>query len=473
MKKNLLFVLLLLFMAACSKDDVVTPGQLGFEGITNSELIVSGSTGEKISNEVILKGVTGDVTASVDFAAVTWCNVTVKKDIAAKGGDIWKLLITTDVYTGNESRTAYISVNSGVDELTLKVKQTGRGKNVEMIVVSEGQFTKGTASLSAITFDGTTTWDIFRDVNQMPLGDVAQSITYIDGKYFVVLNNSKQIKVIKPGTFELLGTIDYEQSASPRFMVPINESEAIVSDLVLQLTKINYKTYKVLEYISLSGTGISQIEKMTKVGNKIFCAAGGKGVGVIDTDNISKTSIRFVEGFTGSIIKTAKMILDKNNKLWVFATASGKSVLNCIDPVTEQVVKTVEIPYAVSGTEGYVIGSITGTSGYTRMDTDRTRGKLYFYMTMLVNVERKSTIGAIFTLDVDKNAIDPVPYRELPGLGMMYGMGISPDGEVYLCDCLDYTAQRGFLREYKADGSVDSKRVGIYPRMVHFTEYDK
>ena len=92
---------------------------------------------------------------------------------------------------------------------------------------------------------------------------------------------------------------------------------------------------------------------------------------------------------------------------------------------------------------------------------------------MLVNVERKTAIGAIFTLDVDKDAIDPIPYRELPGLGMMYGMGISPDGDVYLCDCLNYTAQRGFLRKYKADGSVESKRVGIYPRMVHFTEYDK
>ncbi|MEN6617929.1 MAG: DUF5074 domain-containing protein [Rikenellaceae bacterium] len=473
MKKNLLFLLLLVLLAACSKDDVVTPGQLGFEGLTGNELIISGSNETTSQKEVVLKGVTGEVTAKVDPAAANWCSVSVKREEASNGGYVWKIVITTQEYKGNDDRKAYVTVKSGIDELMLNVIQNGRGKRVEMIVVCEGQFTKGTASLSAVTYDGTVSWDIFRDVNQMPLGDVAQSITYIDGKYFVVLNNSRQIKVVEPNTFELLGTIDYEQNASPRFMVPINESEAIVSDLVLQLTKINYKTYKVLEYINFSGSGISQIEKMTKVDNKIFCAALGKGVGVLDSDNISKTSIRFVEGFTGSIMKTAKMILDKNNKLWVFATASGKSVLNCIDPVTEKVVKTVEIPYAVSGSAGYVIGSITGTSGYNRMDTDRTRGKLYFYMTMLVNVERKATIGAVFTLDVDKDAIDPVPYRELPGLGMMYGMNISPEGDVYLCDCLDYTAQRGFLREYKADGSVDSKRVGIYPRMIHFTEYDK
>ncbi|MCK9626209.1 MAG: hypothetical protein M0R23_07100 [Bacteroidales bacterium] len=473
MKKNLLFVLLLVFLSACSKEALITPGQLGFDGITGNEIIISGSTGSDSPNEVILKGGSDQVTARVDFAAENWCSVKVNKVTSAQSEEIWKLVITTEEYTGNESRKAYISVNNSIDELTLIVTQTGRGKTVEMIVVSEGQFTKGTASLSAITYDGTTTWNIFQDVNQMPLGDVAQSISYIDGKYFVVLNNSRQIKVIEPQTFKLLGTIDYEQSASPRFMVPINDSEAIVSDLMRQLTKVNYKTYEVLEYINLSGTGVSQIEKMTKVGNKIFCAALGKGVVVLDSDNISNSPMRFVEGFTGNIMKTAKMILDKNNKLWVFATASGKTVLNCIDPATEKVVKTVEIPYAKAESEDYVVGCITGTSGYNRMDTDRTRGKLYFYMTMLVNVERKTAIGAIFTLDVDKDAIDPIPYRELPGLGMMYGMGISPDGDVYLCDCLNYTAQRGFLRKYKADGSVESKRVGIYPRMVHFTEYDK
>ncbi len=463
-------MLLLVLFAACSKDDNVKPGQLRFDGLTSSELVVPGNTGGESISKVALKGVTGNVLTKVDPSAAGWCSVAVDKGAS---NETWELIITTKEYTGNEDRKAYVTVTSGIDELTLVVTQPGRGKSVEMIVVSEGQFTKGTASLSAISYGGTATWDIFQDVNQKPLGDVAQSMTWIDGKYFVVLNNSRQIKVVEPQTFKLLGTIDYEQSASPRFMVPINETEAIVSDLTPQLTKVNYKTNKVVEYISLSGAAVNSMEKLVRVGNKVFGAASGKGVAVFDVNNISASSLRIIGGFSGNIVTTAKMILDKNNKLWAFATASGKSVLNCIDPVSEKVIKTVEIPYSVSGTEQYVAGSITGTSFYTRMDTDRTKGKLYFFMTMLVNPTRKASIGAIFTLDVDKDAIDTQPYRELPGLGMMYGMNISPDGRVFLCDCLDYTAQRGFLREYKADGSVDSKRVGIYPRMVWFTEYDK
>ena len=116
------------------------------------------------------------------------------------------------------------------------------------------------------------------------------------------------------------------------------------------------------------------MEKLVRVGNKVFGACSSKGVAVFDTDNITPGSIRLVSGFIGKIITTAKLIVDKNGKLWAFATSSGKSVLNCIDPATETVVKTIEIPYAVSGTDAYVEGAITGTSGYTRMDTDRSKG---------------------------------------------------------------------------------------------------
>jgi len=471
MKKNLLFVLMLFLLASCSKDDAITPGQLGFEGITNNVLTVPDDGGADSS--VVLKGVTGEVVLAVDYASKNWCSATLLEEKSADNKKGYRVIVKSTEYSGNDDRSAYITVTSGVDEIVLMVTQSGIGNKVRMVVVSEGQFTKGTASLSSVTYNGTAVWDIFQDVNRKPLGDVAQSLTYIDGKYFVVLNNSKQIKVIEPQTFKLLGTIDYEQAGSPRFMVPINNTEAIVSDLTTQLTRVNFKTYKVVEHISLTGALATRMEKLVRVGNKVFGASSGKGVAVFDVDNITVGSVRVVEGFTGSIITTAKMIVDKNGKLWAFATSSGKSVLNCIDPTTEKVVRTVEIPYAVSGTEAYVEGAITGTSGYTRMDTDRSKSKLYFYMTMLVNAARKTSIGAIYTLDVDQNTVSSQPYRELPGLGMMYGMNISPDGDVFLCDCLDYTAQRGFLREYRADGNVLSQRVGIYPRMVHFTEYDK
>lgn len=473
MKKILLLVCLIAGFVACNDDEVRESGKLKLEV---SELTVN-AVAEDVQKEVILTGVTGEPAATVDPSSRDWCEAEIKRAVVSEktSAQGWILTVTARQYAGNADRKAYITVTSGLDEKQLIVTQTGRGKTVRMIVVNEGQFTKGTAALSAITYDGTTTFDIFRDVNSMPLGDVAQSISYINGNYFVMLNNSRQIKVVEPQTFKLVSTIDFEEKpASPRFAVPLTDSTALVSDLNRQLIVVHTKNYTVLDYIDISGAGVSQIEKMTVVGKKVFCAAGGSGVKVLDTDKaISASAMRTVDGTVGGVMKTAKMVVDKNNKLWVMTTASNKTILNCIDPETEKVVKTVEIPYAKKGDEAYVAGCITGGNFYNRMDTDGSKGKLYFYMTMLIDPDRGTTIGAIFTLDVDKNAIEPNAYRELPGLGMMYGMGISPEGDVFLCDCLDYTAQRGFLREYKQDGTVISNRVGIYPRMVYFTQYDK
>jgi len=354
------------------------------------------------------------------------------------------------------------------------------GEKTEMVVICEGAFQYGTAAISAIRYDGSVEWDIFRDVNNMPLGDVAQSMTYIDGKYFVVLNNSKQIKVIEPETYKLLGTIDYEQAASPRFMVSINENEAVVSDLNTQLTVVNYKDYTITKHINLSkaetGQSLNQIEKMTHIGDKIFCAAlGNSAIWVWDVNNISATSFRRIT--VRGIEKTAKMITDKNGKLWVLGSYGVYEYpkLFCIDPNTEEVISEFEVPVVSRTNEGYIPGSIVGTIGYNRMDTDRTKSKLYFLLRTLVSKGETAAadvkISTVYTFDVDTQELKP--YTQLPGLGMMYGMGVSPDGEVYLCDCLDYTAQRGYVRHYKNNALVDSKMVGVYPRMIHFTEYDK
>ena len=51
---------------------------------------------------------------------------------------------------------------------------------------------------------------------------------------------------------------------------------------------------------------------------------------------------------------------------------------------------------------------------------------------------------------------------------MMYGFAVSPEGDVYLCDCLDYTAQRGYVRHYLKDGTRISHKVGVYPSQVYF-----
>ena len=78
--------------------------------------------------------------------------------------------------------------------------------NIEALVLNEGGINQNMGGISILNKDGSVIPDIFREVNHRPLGDVAQSITKINGKYFVTLDNSKKIEVIDPETFGSVGT---------------------------------------------------------------------------------------------------------------------------------------------------------------------------------------------------------------------------------------------------------------------------
>ena len=95
--------------------------------------------------------------------------------------------------------------------------------DIEAIVVNEGGINSNAGCISLIYKDSTVVVDVFQDVNHRPLGDVAQSIAMINGKYFVALDNSKKVEVIDPITFKSLGTILYSQAGSPRQIVPIRK----------------------------------------------------------------------------------------------------------------------------------------------------------------------------------------------------------------------------------------------------------
>lgn len=345
------------------------------------------------------------------------------------------------------------------------------GSRIRMIVVNEGLFTTNTAALSAIYDDGETYFDVFRSVNQRPLGDVAQSMTEINGKYFVAVNNSKRIEILDTKTFKSIGSIRYQQSGSPRFITPLTDSTAMVSDLMGQLVVIRTRPpYKEVEYMQLP-VKATAIEKMTTVGGKVFGAYLGKGLAVMDCDDYSLRKMRLMEDvIVAEVTKTCIMPVDANGKLWVLTTAQRTEqqtsvTLNCIDPATEKVIHKVVIPYTQQNIKK---GDIVGMPNYNRMDISSSKTKIYFNLKVATQDNTsEGAVQTVYTLDINTHNIEK--YMELPGVSMMYGMGVSPEGDVCICDCMDYSAQRGYVRVYsKQSPEVKSYKVGVYPRMIIF-----
>lgn len=351
--------------------------------------------------------------------------------------------------------------------------------NIEAIVLNEGRIGTNMGAISVLYRNGMVSPDVFRVVNNRPLGDVAQSITMINGKYFVTLNNSKKIEIVNPQTFKSEGTILYTQAGLPRQIVPVSDTTAIVSDLLSnnvpgtdlpsQLVRIRtvppYGTP--LEYIVIR----KWVEYMEVADHKLF-GMTAKGLYVFDLDNINQEGSRMIEDvYNEETTKTCKILKDKNGRLWALMNERDKGkltavLLKCIDPETEKVLATYRLPFV--GKDEAEEGDVVGTVGYNRTDMDATKSLIYFSVRTYKPGRPNDSQQSIYTLNTDDGTFRL--HRHVPGVDMMYGCGVSPQGEVYICDCLDYSAQRGYIRHYKESGNIESYRVGVYPSQVYFPE---
>ena len=349
-----------------------------------------------------------------------------------------------------------------------------RNGDIECLVLNEGVMNTNTGAISVVYRDSSVAADAFQDANQRPMGDVAQSLALINGKYFVTLDNSKKVEVVDPATFRSLGTILYTQAGYPRQIVAISETEAIVSDLRNQLVRIRtVEPYgEPLEYIPVP----AWIEQMLVADGKLF-GMTTRGILVFDTDDIAAEKARLLQEVRNEeYTKTCRLLKDKNGMVWALTNSkNGNRVagitLACVDPAREEVVRTHTLPVAEAGTarEGEVVGHVN----YNRTDIDPTGTYIYFNVktkTAAPDEEGRQEQQSVWRMNVDTGEFEP--YRDLPGVEMMYGFAVGPTGDVYICDCLDYTAQRGYVRCYRRDGTADSRKVGIYPCQVYFPGYE-
>ncbi len=106
-----------------------------------------------------------------------------------------------------------------------KVTPLGAFENAAFIVC-EGNFGSNDASIYAIKND-TLQEEIFAEANGRPLGDVAQSMTIIGDKAYIVVNNSGKIEVVNINTFKSEGTA--KGFSFPRYVAERNDNEIFVS----------------------------------------------------------------------------------------------------------------------------------------------------------------------------------------------------------------------------------------------------
>ncbi|MBK9449231.1 MAG: hypothetical protein IPN95_07410 [Bacteroidetes bacterium] len=301
-----------------------------------------------------------------------------------------------------------------------------------VLVVNEGNFQGGNASLGFIRLtDDSLREDIFELENARPLGDVAQSVTIVGNRAYIVVNNSGKIEVVDLPSLKSSCTITGLQS--PRYLLPIGNNKALVSDLYSKsISVVNLVGCNVEGTIATGGW----TEEMLMVGNRVFVTQTGTDkLLVIDPSTLTLTDSVYVGREPNSLVQ------DQNGKLWVLCgNALGQAVPQLVRLNPDSLNLEAVFPFS------------SATQAPSKLCINIAGNQLFFLN------------GGIFQMAITDGSL-PTQAWIPQGSHTWYGLAVDPLTDlIYAGDALDYQ-RRGVVYRYTTGSSTPlaSFPSGIIP----------
>lgn len=315
-------------------------------------------------------------------------------------------------------------------------------------IVNEGGFGFGNASIDLYSKDSNKVFnDIFTVVNNRPLGDVAQSMSIINKKGYIILNGSAKIEVINTNNAVSVATII--GFTSPRYMVAKDTTRAFVSDWFANTVhEINLANNTIVRSIAV-GNGP---EGMCVVGNKLYVA----NCGAYDLDS----TVSVIDLTTNTELKKIKVgdaplaiQQDANGNVWVLCRGSygtdfmstdddTKGALVKINPTTDVILSTLPI-----GEKG---------DHPDKIKMNAAKNAMYF-------LSSYNLLSGVYKFNITDASVPTTAFIA----GYYYGLGYDKvSDELYLADAVDFK-QNGFVKRYSSTGTLlDTYSVGIIPNGI-------
>jgi YVTN family beta-propeller protein len=321
----------------------------------------------------------------------------------------------------------------------ISCEKTNKDNNVEsfqshpggIYISNEGTYQNGNGTVSYYDLNGdVVTNEVFELANGgQNLGDICQSMCEINNKLFVVVNNSGKIEVCELYTMKRITSIS--GISSPRYILPIGNSRAYVSDIhSTNVSILNTDLNTISGTISMTDT----IEQMIVANNKVYATSMFSDyIYVIDPATDLLTDSILITRGGNSIIQ------DANGKLWVTCGGDYQNVVAAIyriDPAT----KNIEFSKLFS------IYDFT-----SKLATSPNKDYVYFLN------------NGVWKMSVTSNAYPSTPFIASSG-NSFYGLGIdSSRNEIYVSDAINFLQKGKILRYNSSAILLDNFNAGIAP----------
>ena len=315
-----------------------------------------------------------------------------------------------------------------------------------IFITNEGIYGQTSGTISHYNPDsGTVTQKIFKTKNGRDLGNVVQSMTFVNDKAYIVVNNSNKIEVANANNFEEFAQIS--NLLQPRYMLAIDTNTAYVSQWGLDLLSgslavIDLHSHQILQTIT-SGIGKGP-ERMCLHNGKVYVA----NVGGLESDNF----ISVIDINSHTVVDTI-VVNDNPNSLqlgidgllWV---ACGGKTVYANYPEIDTTASTYGALVAIFPNTGGIAQHIQLQKGRGahQLTKDNTGNSLFF-----------SYNNQVCKLNTAQAQWQPL------FSGNFYGLGYnSKDNYIYAAE--NAGIQAAWAYRYRAtDGTlVDSFRVGIF-----------
>ena len=324
------------------------------------------------------------------------------------------------------------------DEGNIDIDISGEG----LFIINEGNFQYGNATLSYYNpTTGIVENEIFRKVNGMRLGDVAQSMTIYEDTGWIVMNGSHVVFAIDLKTLKEKGRI--ENFTSPRYIHFVSPDKAYVTQIWdNRIFIVNPKTYSITGYIEVPGmfAGNGSTEQMVSYGKYVYCNCWSYQSRIIKIDTDSNSVVESLN--VG--IQPNSLVIDAKNRLWTLCDGGyegspygvGSPSLFCIDAESFTVNRVFEFSRGASPSELCQNGAKT---------------KLFW-----INDD-------IWEMDTDAENLPQLPVISSSGT-KYYGLTVNPEnGDIYVADAIDYM-QQGLIKHYSLNGLLLNEfYAGITP----------